>query len=180
MPLVKQPVAAILAAVLAAAVLGGCTPATGDAAACEMFEKHVHAEQLVQREDVAGGQVALAEGARQAGLKADSKHLLHHLTNLATGSDYSNSTLRDLDFTINFMQVGEICEATGVLIEPYEETANYLVNQDLTLEDLVQFREALAGVENRREETPELAEGFVGTRDEAQSEAASDTGLLTL
>lgn len=86
---------------------------------------------------------ALSDGARRAGLEASSTQLRTHLTHLATGSTYTDPVLRDLDFTINFLEVGRICEAEGVSLGAYEETENYLAGRDMSLEDLVTLRETL-------------------------------------
>ena len=131
-------------ALLGVSVLSGCSSSEEDRASCETFSEVFAAAQEFADTDPSKAAEIMDEGAPLALDQAKDPELVELLdqftsdyaTLVGAGEDAPEDEEAYFDFLLNFLRIGETCQALGVDVEGYTDIMEGLDADGMTVDDL--------------------------------------------
>lgn len=139
--------AASAVALMLVGVTGCSEDGPSDAKACEEFNKTIaSADVLFDDDDDSEAMERLKEGALESAAKAETPELKTLFENLGSGRPGTEDPdFAEIEFMLDFFDVGEACEAAGVTIKAYKEAVEELEAEGITIDDARELYEMLKG-----------------------------------
>lgn len=139
----RVAVAAALGTLVATGLSGCLQDGPGDVEACETLSEAFTSAAFTVGDEY---EKQVAEGALEAAGRAESPDLKTLLENLGSARlDAEDPQFAAVEFLVDFLDVGEACEARGVTIEAYETVVEELQDEGMTVADVHDLYGTLQG-----------------------------------